>query len=313
MKNIKIETKGFQHQLLTPNTVTTDIPNIVWVNGGPGVPLLPQLPYEAAKNIQKYTIWYWEQPGVGSNYRFSNNKTIYKNQYTVDLLIESLHAAVQAVQKVSDQKVILISESFGTLITFLYAQKYPENLLGLISISQFVSISSGLKISSNILSPKLNKLEKLLLKFSLAHLNNEFGYIYFNSLVRKYKGYIHQRQANSILKHYVFRIKTIFSKKNKYNCWQFLIDPLFQIRNLKKELLQTDLRNYSSALNIPWLVCSGKYDLLLPTELATEFFNMVKCQNKKIVIFSNSAHLPQIEENAKYSEVINQFIRNLAL
>lgn len=81
---------------------------------------------------------------------------------------------------------------------------------------------------------------------------------------------------------------------------------------LDKELIHetVSFTDRLSEITIPSLVLWGKYDLVVPTELAQEAFDNLGSDDKDIYIFEQSGHSPMASEPDLFAEKVMEFINS---
>ncbi len=80
---------------------------------------------------------------------------------------------------------------------------------------------------------------------------------------------------------------------------QSLIDP--ELRNLS-------YTNRLKEIEIPALILSGKYDMVVPTRFSQEAFDNFGSNDKALLIFERSGHSPMFSEPKLFSEKVIEFI-----
>jgi pimeloyl-ACP methyl ester carboxylesterase len=73
---------------------------------------------------------------------------------------------------------------------------------------------------------------------------------------------------------------------------------------LLAELATLDLLASVPRLAVPIVVVQGRFDQVAPSEAALRYVEDVKAANKQLVWFRNSAHMPHLEEPARFREVL---------
>lgn len=122
-------------------------PVLLWLHGGPGVPMSGQAPLFAAWE-KDYTIVQWDQPGGGATYAKngpSGTGELSIARYTRD----AVTVAEWARQHLRSRKVIVIGTSWGTLLGLELASKRPDLVAGYVGVGQFVSGSKGALLGYN--------------------------------------------------------------------------------------------------------------------------------------------------------------------
>lgn len=67
-----------------------------------------------------------------------------------------------------------------------------------------------------------------------------------------------------------------------------------------------DIRDRLHEITVPVLITVGRHDWITPVEASEELHSLLP--NSELVIFENSGHSPQIEENEKWSETVREFL-----
>lgn len=92
----------------------------IFVHGGPGGGFM-SFEKMGGKNLEQcMTMVYYDQRGSGSSQNAAN--------YSLDRMVEDIEELRQAMKA---EKVYLLSHSFGGIIAFNYARKYPSHVYGL--------------------------------------------------------------------------------------------------------------------------------------------------------------------------------------
>ena len=75
------------------------------------------------------------------------------------------------------------------------------------------------------------------------------------------------------------------------------------------DMFKYNLDEIIKEYKIPIYFFVGKYDYNTPFELSEEFFKKVVAPKKEYIWFEESAHMPNFEENQKYSELLIKKIK----
>lgn len=114
--------------------------NVLVIHGGPGRPFLQ--PMSGLEPLtSEYRFHYYDQRGSGASTRPIDrfeSPNVYENMKTLDQKL-GLGAQIADIERIrqilGDDKLILISHSWGGLLASLYAAEFPEHLEALILIS----------------------------------------------------------------------------------------------------------------------------------------------------------------------------------
>jgi len=114
--------------------------NVLFVHGGPGIPLSKASPaFDLLHDT--YRVHYYDQRGTGNSSRPIDGFTTSNTWQNIQKLDGSLGIAQQLadidrIRKIlGDEKLIIIGHSYGGLLASLYAAEFPENVENLVLIS----------------------------------------------------------------------------------------------------------------------------------------------------------------------------------
>ena len=256
----------------------------IYIHGGPGAWSKDFEIFFGDYLKDKLNLVYLDQRGCG---RSDGN---YLNNYSIDRLVEDIE---DVRKKLNINKFVLIAHSFGGIIATSYANKYNENLTGLILMNCTLDFKDSLKSQiiegNNILNNKTDynleelSLEKLIYYwrktiFSLA--NNNLNYLLqFSNIENYYKLIKLDEQIEN------FKMSELAFNNNQY----FL-----------------DYTNLSKNISTKTLVIVGNQDYAVGINHHRKF----KFKNS-IIKTINGKHTPYIENTDELIITINDFIKNL--
>lgn len=100
-------------------------PMVVFLHGGPGAD------YRNGLNVKQlaengYFIVFYDQRGAGLSKRH------YKNNYSIQLLLDDLNAVIEHYKTSTNQKIFLFGHSWGGILASAFINKYPTKITGAI-------------------------------------------------------------------------------------------------------------------------------------------------------------------------------------
>lgn len=226
----------------------------------------------------QYRLVFLDMRGSG---RSGNNPPFTHEQWTAD--IEELR------KHLVGGPIIILGGSYGGFLTLEYVLRYPENITHVLlrdtsANDEFDHLSIDKALESNlpgITEDGINRLFKGEVG-SNEELKEMFAAIQPLYTV-KYDEQAVQQRLNSIY----YRYET-HNFAFKYNKPKFNLVPCLQ--NIK----------------VPTLVTVGRYDWITPVESSELIAENIP--NAQLVIFENSGHSPQQEENKKFIQLIREFL-----
>lgn len=282
-----------------------DNPVIIFVHGGPCCSEIPYVRKYQDDLEKDFTIVHYDQRGSGKSYVFGKDYSKVTTQTHVSDLLELTGYIESYLEK---EKVILIGHSFGTYISTMAAAQNPELYQAYIGIGQM----------SNPIEGELNNLSKCI--EAAKETGNEKDANYLKDLeqsilegkmiapreyVRKY-GYA----ARKIDEDKDYLLGFLFGKEyNLIDAIRFYTASIKYQDKLIAESFNFPITQIVNQINIPVYFVMGKYDGMTSPEAAKKYLdNITGTGKKEFVLFEESAHYPQFEEEQKFCEwMINTF------
>ena len=110
-------------------------PVLLFLHGGPGRSLMPFADKFTNKLQQKFVVVQWDQREVGETLKLNTSTA----PLSVGLLKSDTHEVVEyLLKRFGRKKLYLVGHSFGTVLGFYIADKYPQLLYAYIPISPVV-------------------------------------------------------------------------------------------------------------------------------------------------------------------------------
>jgi proline iminopeptidase len=279
-------------------TKNTDMPYLLFIHGGPGFNcgiVEHLIEHNNLFSLLDHNIILYDQRNCGKSKKISDNVLHQDN-------VNDLHKIVQYLNSIEIKINGLIGHSYGAKLLFDFYNKLHSTIPGI-----FVSTANS------ILTPRLNNLI-----LDLAYLKK--------SDPSQYNETLHEMDSLDINKIWSISEKlTPLFQENKdrpYLYWANL-ECFEMIKNIQKQInlpadtntfvsvrkdLYSNESNFSvdiNSLNISSLWVNGFHDFVMNGAEG------VLSKNTKITTFYKSSHYPHLEENDRFSELINDFIKSL--
>jgi pimeloyl-ACP methyl ester carboxylesterase len=103
-----------------------------------------------------------------------------------------------------------------------------------------------------------------------------------------------------------FKAYTLGEKINIWRAKAFLRNST----GLYEELIDTDLSNTVTELEIPVYILAGRYDYTVNYDLQKTYFDKINAPKKGSYTFENSAHSPMFEEPERFIEIMVNDVLN---
>lgn len=279
-------------------------PVLMFVHGGP---CCSEIPYvrKYQENLEKdFTIVHYDQRGSGKSYEFGEDySTVTATTHMDDLI-----ALTEYIKKYLGKKqVILIGHSYGTYIATLSVAHRPDLYQAYVGIGQM----------SNTIESEMNSLEKCITAAEnqkdaryLKSLETEISdgeSITPRSYVRKYGFAARKIDDNAdYLKGFLFG-----TEYNLLDAIRFYSASVKYQDTLVLEALNNPVTDIVTEINVPVYFVMGKYDGMTSPEIAEQYLcNMTGEGTKEFILFDESAHYPQFEEEERFNQWMKETFCN---
>lgn len=301
-------------------------PIILYLHGGPGVPMLLFISYlekigeiNINERLEKYfTICYWEQRGAGMTYSRSKDSSTLTLKQMVEVTFE---VTEYLKKRFNQEKIYLMGQSWGSYLGVNAIKRRPEDYLAYIGVGQTVNfveserlsyaymLNHAKEINDNKAVEKLEKYDPYAEGFPLLkEKGHELDYLITRvKLVGKY-GIGHMHKFPRGMSYFKGMFVTLLDFKgytlNEKISWFFGTD--FSMIHLFPPMVAIDLFKTIKEFDIPFYIAQGVYDYQTSQVLAERYLKEIKAPKKEFFSFTDSAHSPNLEEYAKFVEVFRK-------
>lgn len=275
-------------------------PVLLFVHGGPGQAEIGYI-RSYQKDLEKhFVVVRWDQRGAGMSY----SKKISKDTFNIDTFISDLNEVTDyLIGKFNCGKIILAGHSWGTIIATYAVKNNPNKYSAYIGIGQHVNSEEAEKIAYQYTKEQAiyqhnKKVIGMLEQIGKPPYSPKEMYIRAVCQA-KIGGVFRTKPTKSmgmsliLSKEYSLRHKIHYQKA----C-------LLSANLLVDEISKVNLLEMVKRLEVPVLFIAGRYDYITPTILVEQFYKKLDAPMKELIIFQNSAHLPQLEEVEQFVEIL---------
>ncbi len=264
----------------TLGTRGTALP-VVAVNGGPGLSHAYMVQNDLWERIAQHRlVVFYDQRGIGASKPAPGATALSQ---TMDAQVSDLDAVRQALKL---EKVVLVGDSYGGLLSMAYAAAHPEHVAKLV-----LSDSPG---------PSWKSIVHVLPEV-FPDVQEE------NAQEEKKLGPTTEAAARAGLRNH-FRM-IFYSPEKRDTYMSHMGDLGFEpavgeaVGNASADL---DLSAKLAGFQFPTLVISGRFDMNVAPLTAWRLAHAIP--GAKLVFFEKSGHLPSYEEPEKYISVLEGFL-----
>jgi len=286
-----------QYVLIRSNDINNPI--LLFIHGGPGMPLMYlshtfQRPLE-----QKFIVVQWDQRGAGKSYDPTiPTASINVEQYLADAvqLIDTL------LTRYHQKKIFLAGHSWGTYLSSLLVQRHPELFYAYISIGQVVDGDMARKIQKAFLSSEATKRNDTALLNKLR----QPDFSSFENYLFKYGGELkHETSFTPLV------ITGLFSTEYTFrDALNVAKGPQFCGKYMNYNAIKGSILRNIKTYEVPVFFLAGTHDYTTPFPLIKQYYDSIQAPSKQIIWFNESAHFPFYEEAKKFDSVMIYQILN---
>lgn len=273
-------------------------PVLLFVHGGPCCSEIPYARKYQESLEKKFTIVHYDQRGSGKSYRFG---TDYSDVTAVTHTEDLIALTEYITELLETEQVVLLGHSFGTYIATMAAAQRPELYRAYVGIGQM----------SDTVASELSTLEKCILAAEEA--GNEKDVVSLKGMEEAItKGEI--LVPRDYVRRYGLAARSInetgdylkgFFGGTEYNLLdmiRFYTAAIKYQETLIKEALEHPITEVVTELNLPVYFVMGAYDGMTSPETAEAYLQSITGDGiKEFVLFEESAHYPQFEEEEKFA------------
>ena len=285
-------------------------PVLLFLHGGPGSPELPIVRHADADLEKDFVVVVWDQRGAGKSFSGS----IPKESMTIAQFVSDAHELTAYLKtRFKHEKIFLIGHSWGSLLGMHLVQKYPTDYYAYIGIGQFVNGTDNELLCYEFTLREAKRLGDTSAVKKLEKIGKPEHGLYTGDWVAGLK-----TQRNYLVKFGgALYGKTEYDDMGKLyiHAPEYTIVDLigllrgmrFSLMSMWPEVITADLEQQIPSVDIPCAFFSGRHDYNTPFTLSERYLRALKAPKKKYVWFENSAHNPNFEEGALFSQRVKEF------
>jgi pimeloyl-ACP methyl ester carboxylesterase len=222
---------------------------------------------------------------------------------TIDRFVADAEELVELLERrFSQEKIFLVGHSWGSIVGALLAGKRPELFRAYVGIGQVVHMARGEELSYLF---TLDEAEKRGNERAIRELR-KIGRppdkdLSSAGVQRQWLGRFNGATYKGSPVGTLLRFLSLRDTR-PLDLLRFIRGAMFSLRSLEDEQMKVDLLKSLPEIEVPVQFCCGRRDFNVPTELVVEYVHELRAPRKRIVWFERSAHLPNFEEPAAFSD-----------
>jgi pimeloyl-ACP methyl ester carboxylesterase len=292
-----------------------DNPVILFLHGGPGFPVGYLSPVFQPQIDHAYTTVHWDQRHSGRTY-FRNTQG--GDQLSVEQLLSDLDELVDYLRiRFEKEKIILLGQSWGSVLGTSYLIRHPEKLLAYIGVGQVVDFDRGKILAAETAMRSAQMRGDDETRAAIAHALDKFSAtgtveaLDLDNLVvmiGKSASEIEGDRQISPLRQMWLGISS--PEMNLQDLRWFLIAAdTEKIFAHQRELIQYmyykfDLATEMKASQVPLYFISGENDWITPHSLVTQALETVDAPDKRFFTIAGTGHTPFLDQPEEFARIL---------
>jgi len=278
---------------------------VIFLHGGPGSPS-SAIAYVFMEHFDFCNFVYYDQRGTGKTIKANKTKA---SDLTLDTMLADLKETIRYVkEKYQTDKVILLGQSWGSVLGTQYVLRYPEDVACYIGTGQVVNRRKETKISYDELEKTiksagskkdLEKLQALGDGSDVDAADFDRYVVQFQKIQSKYGHSVNIREMlKFILKSPIIKISD----------WYYFVKGMKLNEDLSGSLSEYDILDIIDYA-VPVYYILGRNDWQVPSTLAAEYFETIKAPYKGLFWIENAGHVADVDNPRDFSQAVQDIIR----
>ncbi len=312
-ENIDVEIGGVR-QYMQIRGEDKDNPVILWLHGGPGFPLTYLSSYYQKDLEEDYTIVCWEQRGCG--------RTYYQNRdnegLTIDRLVTDMDELVNYLcERFYKDKIIIMGQSWGTVLGMEYLNKNPQKVTAYIGIGQVTDFKQGKIYAAQTAIQKSSDKDALLLEnyiqtFQKAGCIDELNVKELEQMILLSLKHLKGSGELSSIKQMFLAVTSPEFLRNDLK-WFLTASNSENIMNCQKELVEYmyfdfNVEKTGNGYSLPICFIQGESDWITPTDMVKSYYDTISASSKKFVVIDSAGHTPFLDNPEQFCDEVRQFL-----
>lgn len=283
---------GYQQKVLIEGK-SKDNPIVITLHGGPGTPIPFSVGCRGLFPVftNEFIMVYWDQLGCGIN----NHKI--DDSFSVDNFVQMTEELIRQIQeKFPDNKVIIFSTSWGTILSAKLLEKNHYAVDSVIACGQIIKdvfISDEVRNTLSETSISKKKLEKIK-KITVDSFKDKDLQL-ISSVLRRYTNAYQNKNGEKVPMGSI--IKGLLTSPD-YKMKDFkaiMVNGYMKNTSLWKEIIHINLTEQLKSVQIPYMILQGDTDIVASTKLVEELVNSSNNTNLNCKVVANTGHFPGVE------------------
>lgn len=282
---------------------------VIHLHGGPGSSAA-SFSYTLSAYRDICNIVYYDQRGTGRTQKRNKTK---QEDITLENMISDLRQTIIYIkEKYTTDRVILMGQSWGTVLGTQYILKYPKDIIGYIGTGHCIDTRREMKISYDKLKESIESKGN---KRDMRKLEAMKNYPYLSVDDKNY--------VSTEIKFFMLKTKYGLTLQTGKLLKITLRSPVFKLSDIfymvkgtkTNKHLMIDLTSYSiwdtTDYSVPVYYVLGQDDWQVPSILAAEYFEKINAPQKGLYWIENAGHATDVDNPVDFCKVVKEIIMQL--
>lgn len=296
---ISVNIGGIQQYLMIRGE-HKDSPILLCIHGGPGQSEIGYIrPYQEALE-KRFLVVRWDQRGAG----LSASPNLPQESFSLSHFVsDTLQVTDYLIQRFNQPKIFITGHSWGSILATHAVQNSPEKYRAYIGVGQFVDAQKSEVIAyqhSVAEAKRQNNADLLEQLESIGQPPYDAPAFLVRAKCLSQLGGVF-KTAPSIDMGQAFMTSTEYSPSVKSD---YMPNAMASSEVLAPEILQVRFLEDIHSFDLPVYFIMGKHDYHTPTAMVEQFYHQITAPQKELILFENSAHMPQLEEHQAFNQTL---------
>jgi pimeloyl-ACP methyl ester carboxylesterase len=283
-------------------------PVLLLVHGGPGdAQSLLRSTYAIYE--KDFTIVQWDQRGAGKTYTKNLNSAPEPQRVQLD----GVELAQYLCRYLAKKKILLLGHSWGSYLAVGMVQRRPELFAAYIGTGQVGSWRANVQAQFDFLLAKARaandrKRVEQLEAIGTPDPNNAEQYFSWWRMRNPYMSLDDSKWFEELGQ--LVRTNPEF---NQEYMKAFGEGMGYSGRTTLSAMLATELPTTANRFKVPFFVIQGNEDMVTPTSVAVQYYDVVKAPKKKLILIDHAGHFALVTHSEEFLATLVKNVRPLAV
>jgi len=283
-------------------------PVLLIVHGGPGD---AQSSLRSAYTVYEkdFTIVQWDQRGAGKTY--AQNLTSPPEPERVEL--DGIELAQYLCNYLAKKKIIVLGHSWGSYLAVGMVQRRPELFVAYVGTGQVGSWRANIQVQFDFLLARARaandrKRVEQLEEIGKPDPASAEKYFSWWSMRNPYMPPDDSKWFEELRR--IVRSDPEFTEEYMKTLGEGM---KYSGRTTVGAMLTTELPTTANTFKLPFFVIQGREDMVTPTSVAMNYFNVVKAPKKKLILIEHAGHFALVTHPEEFLAALVKNVRPLAI